>query len=160
MKGNIEMKTKPAPNKKINEISTAAEWKKAIQQSKKTRIIELPISKMTVEICGLDLLERASTGDIPLELVADSIRMSTKMESKLKSGSSWLDSLNTEELKGMLELYDKVTILSVVNPKVTEDGSDGTINVHEISSKDKQVIFIATGEMEEKTKMRSFPRKR
>ncbi len=142
-----------------SEVSTVEAWKKVYKETyQKTKMIILPFAKVTVEVRVLDLLERASIGDIPLKLVADSMKFAKKLKT-FKEGEEDIESLkdiDPSELKGMLDLYEKVAIIAVVNPIVTEDGSDNTMNVHEISSIDKQAIFLATSDTEGNVNLNSF----
>jgi len=114
------------------QVISAKDWKVLGGQ---TFTLTLP-SGAIVELKKLNLLESAATGHIPLNLLNESMKMSEKMT---KAGG-WED-MSEADLKGMLELIDKVTLMSVINPAVSKTKKENAILVSDIPTDDKLAIF-------------------
>ena len=97
--------------------------------SKKTVFKTLP-SGAEVELKRISLLEEASNGHISTELV------NVAMESQnLVQGNPTKNKLADNQLSGMMEIINTVTVLAVVNPRITED------DVTSIPIDDRMFIF-------------------
>ncbi len=122
------MNTKTAKTKEpiaTESITTLKQW---TELSNKTDTIELP-SGAIVKVKMLNLLEEASAGHISLTLVNDT------MDTAKNLSAAKLNNIKEEELKNMMELVNRMIVLAVVEPKVTES------NVKSIPINDRVAIF-------------------
>ena len=119
--------------KRLELITSANEWKLA---RGKTKLLVLP-SGVTIKMKEeLELLECASTGHIPLPLLNSLFETGVKLS---KEGS--LGKTTDTELSDMLNVLRRVAVLVVVDPVVSEEPSDGQMNVKDISERDLFAIF-------------------
>ena len=120
-------------------IATALQWK---QKAQATRTLKLP-SDVIVEVKRLNLLEAASCGHIPLELVKQSMSVSEKMA----SSAGWND-IEQKDLSELINILRKVALLAVVSPIVSENSADGDMDAKDIPMDDLLAIFtfVSTGE--------------
>jgi len=111
-------------SKEIKKVNSFSDWK---AKKNITEILDLP-SGISIEVRKLNLLEQASCGNIPIEL----FNTASETSSKMAGGKG---KMSGDEIKSMLSMIDKITVLSVVSPIVTSE------NVSEIPFDDKMEIF-------------------
>ena len=114
------------------EITAASDWKTI---DKKETIIELT-SGNTVRVKELVLMDLVFSGHIDTPL------LNTLMKVQDKTGSdSAFGNIGLEELKKTKEVFMAVALQSIIDPKVSDNGEEGTVNINEISFNDLSTIM-------------------
>lgn len=148
-------KSHPAPippkQQKVDKptIATAQDWEQT-QGSEFT--IDLP-SGITVKARTLDLLDLVTIGHIPLPLLNSTLKVGENFQPKKGSGKSIssnnpFEGLAKDDLTNLRKLMELAAVHAVVQPKVSLNGENKSINVKKIKSIDLYVIFDRCVSME------------
>jgi len=113
-------------------VSTVSEW---IGKSDRTFNLTVP-SGITILAKRLNLIDLAITGYIPFDLISNSMKTAQTM----RAGENW-ETISKEDLSNISGMFDKAVILAVIEPKVTEEGENGSMPVGKIPFADKFFIF-------------------
>jgi len=111
-------------------VSTVGDWQEILA---KTRKIKLP-SGIIVEIRKLDLLDLVISKYIPLSLLSNMIKVSDGFKKgKFETGQ--------DDLVSMVDMLRRAAVRAVVNPSLSMDGAENTMDVMQISTSDLLFIF-------------------
>lgn len=114
------------------EITAASDWKTI---EKKETIIELT-SGNTVRVKELDLMQLVFVGHIDTPI----LNTFMKIKGKINSDSPF-ENLGPKELGNMDELFKSVALEAIIDPKVSKNGEEGTVNINDISFNDLSIIM-------------------
>ncbi len=114
----------------------------------KTEILVLP-SGAIAEVKKLDLIEEATAGHISVDLLNDTIE-----KAEDKSNKSKTNKFKQQDLTDMVELINRITVLTVVKPEISEE------DVVKIPFQDRQFIFDYINKVPGSKKLKPFRKKR
>ncbi len=136
------VKSEPIPDSEIQnieelEITTASTWKK---DNLNIRKLLLP-SGAVFRVKNVSLANLAMKAYLSLPLLTSLIAKSEEAKKSKKKEADIAKDMKPEEMQGLDEIVNKVTLAAVIEPILSVNGDNGSICVDDIDFNDKMTIF-------------------
>lgn len=136
-KDKTTLKVQEVQNVEELEITTVNNWKK---DNLNIRKLLLP-SGAVFKVKTVSLTNLAMKGVMLMPLLTSLIEKAETVKKSKKKIEDIVKKINTEEMTGLNEMINKVTLAAVLEPKLSLNGDKESISVDDIEFEDKMAVF-------------------